>query len=196
MKANIKRLAYLTIGLFMVLIFYLTYIQIYQGEDLAANPHNRRTQQLEAEIVRGNIYDRNGQIMAQTQVTGSTKKRVYPTGSLAGTITGYDSVQYGKTGLESSYNKYLLGITRDRYWSNFEDRLLGKTQYGDDLTLTLDNNLQSLAQSMLGDRKGAVVALNPKTGAILALYSNPGFDPNNIDQIFPQVSKEGTESPL
>lgn len=196
MKANIKKIAYLTIGLFMILIFYLTYIDIFQGEDLAANPKNRRTKQIEASIVRGGIYDHNGQLLAQTQVTGNTKKRVYPTGSLAGTITGYDSIIYGRTGLESSYNKYLLGLTQDRYWTNFQDRLLGKTQYGDDLTLSLDNNLQSLAQNLLGSRKGAVVALNPKTGAVLALYSNPGFDPNNIEQIWPQVSKQGTDSPL
>ena len=164
--------------MFFVLIGYLTFFQLFRSSKLTSNPYNKRQLEMENSILRGSIYDRNGVLLASSKITKNGQQRVYQYGPLYSQVIGYDSKVYGKSLLESTYNSYLLGI------SEF-DKVLGlKTasgpvkSFGDNIYLTLDHKLQKLGEKLLHGRNGAVVAMDPKTGEILAMVSNPSYSPN------------------
>ncbi len=183
MAANIRKLAYFLTGLFIILIIYLFYLNFWQGPVLANHPYNKRAVALEAKIQRGTIYDCHGVVLAKTVAQGGLKKRIYPQGEDFAPLIGFVSLRYGHTGLESVYNQELLGISKVSKLKNFINRLARRPQTGNDLILTLDANLQHLARQLLNNQRGAIVALDPKTGAVLALASAPGYDPNTIDRL-------------
>jgi peptidoglycan glycosyltransferase len=127
---------------------------------------------------RGLIYDRNGVVLAGHQ----NDRRFYTYPSL-GQIVGFDSAVYGATGVEATYDDYLSGERLLPPTDVLEARLLSTspiTTTGADLFLTLDIYLQQAAEAALGNRAGAVVLLDPNTGAILALASYPRFNPNTL----------------
>ncbi|HHW43608.1 cell division protein FtsI [Desulfofundulus thermobenzoicus] len=178
MKNNIRCLGYIILASFVVLAFYVGYVNVFMGPALATDPHNGRLAAWEAGIKRGTIFDRQGVVLAKTE----NGRRVYPLGQDTAQVVGFISRRYGRTGLESAYDRYLLGMTDDDKIQALINRLLGRPRVGNDLVVTLDARLQHLARELLGQRKGAVAALDPRSGAILALASSPGFDPNQIDQ--------------
>jgi len=157
--------------LFLTLIGYLTYFEFVLKDGIAQNPFNKRQWAYEEDTVRGSIYDRVGVTLANSDDT----VRIYPYGALYSHIIGYNSTIYGKSQLEFKYNNLLLG--QDEFSQVFS--VSSAKRAGHDLTLTIDHQLQSLASLRLGKRNGAVVALNPKTGEVLALVSKPDFDPNS-----------------
>jgi peptidoglycan glycosyltransferase len=183
MVVNIQKLAYFLIGLFIVLIVYLFYLNLWQGPVLVNHPYNKRATVLEAKIQRGTIYDCHGIAIAKTVTQGGLKKRIYPQGEDFAPLIGFVSLRYGHTGLESVYNQELLGISKVSKLKNFINQLAQRPQLGNNLILTLDANLQHLARQLLNNRRGAIVALDPKTGAVLALASAPSYDPNTIDRL-------------
>jgi peptidoglycan glycosyltransferase len=126
---------------------------------------------------RGRILDRAGQVLAETQ----GGRRVYP-GPNFGQVVGFASRLYGTAGVEASFDSYLSGERTISPTAVLEARLLGTPAQARpaDVTLTLDANLQRVAWQALGERPGAVVLLDPRTGAILALASYPRFDPNQL----------------
>lgn len=126
---------------------------------------------------RGAIRDRNGTLLA----TNEQGRRVYPHPDL-GHVVGFQSRIYGTSGIEASFDTYLSGLRTLPVTQILEARLVGTTVTAQpaDVQLTLDLNLQRAAQAALGDRPGAVVLLDPQTGAILALVSYPRFDPNDL----------------
>jgi peptidoglycan glycosyltransferase len=129
-------------------------------------------------IARGSILDREGTVLAVTR----DGRRVYPNPDL-GLIVGYQSRLYGSTGVEQSFDSYLSGARTRSPQAILQARLLGtqmQTGPAADIRLTLDGRLQQVAQAALGDNAGAVVLLDPQTGAILALASYPRFDPNQL----------------
>lgn len=128
-------------------------------------------------ITRGAILDRNGVALALTQ----NGRRVYPNADL-GHVVGFTSRLYGAAGVEESFGVYLSGERALSPTAVLQARLLGVPLRADaaDVRLTLDSGLQQAAQAALGERAGAVVLLDPRTGAILALASYPRFDPNQI----------------
>jgi len=131
-----------------------------------------------AAITRGVILDRNGVVLAATQ----GGRRVYPNPNL-GQIIGFQSRLYGATGIEGSFDDYLSGARTASASALLQARLLGTTPpmgAGTDVLLTLDSKLQQVAEGALGEQAGAVVLLDPQTGAILALASYPRFDPNQL----------------
>jgi len=195
MKQNILKLGFLLLGLFVVLIIYLSYLQVVKGPALAANPYNRRLQELEARIRRGNIYDAGGVILARTEYNGNKSRRVYPGGEFTPHLIGYISGKYGRAGLESTYDRYLLGMEGADQIRNFINRLLGKEQKGGDLTLTIDFALHRQAMELLGGRRGAVVLVETRTGALRVLASSPGYDPNRLEEIWPDLVQD-KNSPL
>jgi len=156
--------------LFLTLIGYLTYFELSLKEKVSQNPFNKRQWAYEDDTVRGSIIDKNGIVLAKSD----DKKRIYPFSNLYSHIIGYNSMTYGKSMLEAKYNKLLLG--QDDFSTVFY--LSSAKRAGYDLTLTIDHNLQKLASDRLGKRNGAVIALDPKTGAILAMVSKPDFNPN------------------
>ncbi len=156
--------------MFLSLVTYLLYFNMFQAEEVATNPYNKRQWEDEKFVKRGNIYDANGVLLAETEVDGDTRIRRYPKGRLYSHVIGYYSRTYGKSQLEMLYDKELLG--HGDITISFDE-----LRSGYDLNLTIDHSLQQYAYDQLGNRQGAVVALEPSTGRILALVSRPDFDP-------------------
>jgi peptidoglycan glycosyltransferase len=126
---------------------------------------------------RGRIYDRDGILLADIQITEDDwVRRTYPRDDL-GHIIGFYNPLYGNAGLEASYDDYLAGRVQVPPWEAFLEELLHQAHDGNDLRLTLDIELQEIAQEALGENRGAIVLLDTRTGAILAMASAPRFDP-------------------
>ncbi|MGB3368885.1 MAG: penicillin-binding transpeptidase domain-containing protein [Acidaminobacteraceae bacterium] len=143
-----------------------------------ANNYNRRLKANEDGIVRGQIFDRNGEILAVTKVNDGISNRSYPYKRLYSHIIGYNSDIYGKTLLEAQFNDTLLGINALGLIGNTVSLVTGEAKTGNSLNLTIDHKLQSKAHDLMGKNRGAIVAVNPKTGEILAMVSTPDFNPN------------------
>jgi len=197
MDRNIVRIAGILFSAFFTVMVYLTYIQVFQADDLLNHPRNKRLQFLEEAVIRGRIIDSRGRVMAETVNTGNNSQRVYPYGEITGHITGYVSKKYARWGLESSYNREMLGLAGglagDGGWAI--ERAISSGQHGNDIILSLDAELQAKAYNLLGDRKGAVVAIEPSTGRVLAMASRPGFNPEDIEIKWDDL-REDPDSPL
>lgn len=188
LRGNIRKIAFSLLGLLGALFVYTSYIQVVQGDYLAGHPLNRRALAAAEKIERGRITDRHGEVLAESKRDEAGKyTRHYPYGAIAAHVVGYSSARYGNSALESVYNGYLSGfINPERRFGPITK--LWPAEAGNSLTLTLDADLQEAAYRALGNRRGAVVALDPRTGAILAMVSRPGFDPENIDRNWSEVS--------
>lgn len=165
------------LALFLVIVVYLTYFTIFRAEKIVNSSYNQRIWEKEQRILRGNIYDRNGEIMAKSEKTDNGQKRVYPFGELFAHTIGYNSRTYGKTGLELKFNSYLLK-TQSMVDVLKKENEKAEFSEGAGLSLTLDYKMTKLAASLLGKDNGSVIALNPVTGEVYCIYSNPSFDPN------------------
>lgn len=195
MKNNILKLGYLLLGLFLVLLGYLTYLQMWRGPALAANPYNRRFQEQEARIRRGTIYDTKGVVLARTEFSGGKGRRIYPEGANTVHMVGYISDRYGRSGLESAYDRHLLGMEGADRIKNLFNNLLEKEQVGGDIVLSVDSDLQAMAMELLGGRRGAVVLLDTKTGAVRVMASSPSYNPNYLEEVWPRLLND-EEAPL
>lgn len=131
---------------------------------------------------RGPILSVDGRTLAESRRTsGGTRclyERVYPSGDLASQIVGQWSLHYGKTGLEAAYNEDLVGAPLPP--RSFEDLLESRPRVGHTLVSTIDARLQTAARDALEGRRGGVVAMNPKTGAVYVAASNPSYDPAGL----------------
>ncbi|HEU0165919.1 MAG TPA: penicillin-binding transpeptidase domain-containing protein, partial [Thermomicrobiales bacterium] len=141
---------------------------------------------------RGRIYDRNGELIADTQKDGDIYKRVYPNPVTAYVAGYYSPLLYGADGLEETYSQQLTGQSEDDSAEKLIDGLLHRDGVGLDLHLTLDSGLQQTATDQLQGRKGAAVVMEIETGAILVLASNPNYDPNKL---FTTSSSESVSGP-
>ncbi len=170
------------LGLFLALLFGLLFvqlnrIQVVEASKLANAPGNSRNVTNQFSTPRGAILTADGAVVADTIPSNDVYhyQRNYPNGKLYADISGYDSIIYGLDGVEAYYNKYLqshsLPITS---FSSLINPKVG----ADNVVLTISSKLQQTAQSAFGSLRGAAVAIDPSTGAILAMYSNPSYDPN------------------
>jgi peptidoglycan glycosyltransferase len=171
--------------LFVALFVQLNYLQIIHAGALESNPLNGRAVVKEYTAKRGDIVSADGVTLATSAPSNDQFKyvRQYPTGALFEQVTGYFSFTYGSDGAERTYDKVLTGKKSPfRLPTSLKGlrQLLTNQDKSQSITLTVLNSLQTLAQKELAGRVGSVVAINPKTGAILALYSNPSFDPNQL----------------
>lgn len=183
--------------LFLSLITYLTVIEVIYKDEYSSHNFNARNITKEYNVLRGTIYDRDGEVLAYSKIDNKTHKRYYPFENLYAHVIGYCSPIYGKSLIESSYNSELLGEEIITSFFNLKDRFSGEIKKGNDLVLTIDHTLQRRASSLLGNRSGAVVVSNPKTGEILAMVSKPDFNPNQtyLAQSWERLSKD-EKSPL
>ncbi|HEX5691246.1 MAG TPA: penicillin-binding protein 2, partial [Roseiflexaceae bacterium] len=160
------------------------YSNVHVDEQTGQTTSNVRPVLRSLRIQRGKIIDRTGLPLVDTQVVqGGFAVRSYPLAdqfdpAAFSNLVGFFSSRFGPAGLEATYDDYLSG-ERDSF-SRMRDSLLGESQIGDDLHLTLDARLQDAAMRALGGRIGSVVVLDPKTGAVLAMASSPGFDPRAL----------------
>ena len=141
-------------------------------------PVIQRTAELLASITRGSIYDRNGRPLAYDQVSdGGQRSRFYSEPSLAHVIGYVSGIRTGISGLERSYNATLLGLDRPGIQLG---RLVHQPIVGSDLILTIDSRVQQVAEQALEAKMGAIVVLDARTGAVLAMASSPRYDPNRV----------------
>jgi len=178
--AENKRIIRVMVGLcslFLALVVYLKFIQLFKSKSLIANTYNRRQVKIEENTARGNIYDRNGVLLAYSEKNGEQQERIYPFGPLYSHAIGYNSKVYGKSLIEAAYNRELLGINEYSQVFGMASSSNYPGRKGDNIYLTIDHELQALGGELLQGRKGAVVAMDPKTGEVLALVSSPSFNP-------------------
>lgn len=166
--------------LFLSLVGYLTYIEVFEKDKFINNSFNQRQWEMEEDTLRGDILDRDGVVLAHSVMneSGTGQTRVYPYNKLYTHIIGYTSKIYGKSQLELAYNKQLAGLSDPGGLSNLSEQISGQKK-GDSITLTISNNLQNVAAKMMGKKNGAVVAIQPKTGEVLCMFSNPSFYPDS-----------------
>lgn len=181
--------------LFAILIANLGYVQIIQAHDLQQMPNNNHTIEQAASIKRGSISTSDGVILARSVEQDGVYARQYPEGKLAAHVVGYISQRYGTTGIESTQNETLTGHKDYTNWKNALDSLAGKALPGNDVVLTINSKIQRAAEEALGNERGAVVVINPKTGAILSMASSPAFDANEL-QSYMSSSEDRTSGPL
>lgn len=174
---------------------YLVYFNLVRAQKIVNNPHNERQNNFAQQVVRGNITDKDGVVLAETQTDeAGNESRVYPYGDVFAHVIGYDS-SLGKTGLESVENFELLtsnAFFLEKIRNEFQDT----KNIGDTVVTTLDAQLQQAAYDALADNKGAVVVLEPATGKILAMVSKPTFDPNQIETEWDYLNSDSDNSPL
>lgn len=175
---NIMLVTYLILALFLGMMAYYGYFLQVKSEEVINSSYNSRLDRFSDRIVRGRILSWSGQVLAET-ITGENQEeyRSYPFGSLFAHVVGHSTK--GKTGLESLGNFYLL-TSRVNLIEQIINQISGRKNPGNDLVTTLDVGLQQAAYQALGDRKGAVIALEPGTGKILAMVSRPDYDPNPL----------------
>lgn len=181
MNRQIRRMGIAMIGLFSLLFLQLTYLQAVSADRFANHPRNTRAAVRDFGRARGAVLTQDGAVLARSQPApeGSAfaHAREYPEGALFGHITGFFSFTYGTDGVERAYNDMLAG--RDVRIEDLRDVLVERERTGN-VTLTLHKTVQEVAARELGTRRGAVVALNPSTGAVLAMYSFPSYDPTPL----------------
>lgn len=179
MDKQIRRLGVVLMALFVALFLQLNRIQIVQADKLANAPGNTRNATRDFSRPRGVIQTADGVVLARsTPVEGPFEQlRQYPEHELFAHVTGYFSFTYGSDGVERTYNDVLAG--RDLAIRRFND-ILSDRVITNDVTLTLTKRLQQVARDALGNRRGSVVALDPRNGAVLAMWSFPAYDPEPL----------------
>lgn len=184
MNAPITRLFGLVIVLFAVLVAFTSRWAVFDAKSLNDNVLNKRGVLEAAKVKRGVITAADGTVVARSlRRPGGVYERTYPTGDLFSHAVGYSFTDIGQAGLERYYNAPLVG-KRQGLDSLFA-QLSGGPKEGDDLSLTLDPRAQRIANDALrstGNGRGAVVAIEPHTGAVKVMASTPGYDANGLDR--------------
>lgn len=192
-------IAYVFAGLFLLVIGYFVNFMLRDSEEVINNPYNKRQDLLAEQIIRGDILSADGKVLAHTLVDSKgNETRNYPYENIYAHVVGRFSK--GRTGIESSENFHLL-TSHTNTVSKIVKELSGGKNIGDSVLTTLDTRLQKAAYDALGSHKGAVVVMEPSTGRILAMVSKPDYDPNQIDKVWEELTKEDTgkeekDSPL
>jgi len=185
MNRALYRLSLACLAMFVLLLVNVNYVQAFQSGSLAGRPGNARAFAQQFQFQRGSIIalggGQNTTIAESLPVKGTNMyRRYYPDGPTYAPITGFDSV-YGSTAIENAYDKYLAGTAPSLAVHNLISLLTGKPKQGATVYLTVSPRAQQAAyQALRGDggHQAAVVALDPTTGAILAMASYPSFNPN------------------
>lgn len=197
MNRQIGRLFIGATLLIVVLAVFTARWTVLQADALKAQPLNRRPLLEQQQIPRGLILARDGSKLAINRRIGSHQNkryyREYPQGSVFSHAIGYAFVSRGSAGLEQSENAVLSGTGGDL--RSFIDEIAGGPKQGDDIKTTLDPTAQKTALAALGARQGAIVAMDPRTGAVQVMASKPDYDPNQVPAQFAQLNR-GANSPL
>jgi peptidoglycan glycosyltransferase len=190
-NAQVRKVAAVILVAFLLLLAAPFYWQVVAADRLANDSRNTRVLIKEYAIERGPIV-----LADRTPVAESVRARDrndplkfvrrYPEGPRYGMVTGFYSLVYGRTLAEQEFNSFLLGKAPEQFAQNVTDLLTARSSPGGTLVLTLDRATQQAAESALGNRKGAVAALDPETGAVLAMTTFPRYDPNDLSSHDPE----------
>ncbi|MEX2239020.1 MAG: penicillin-binding transpeptidase domain-containing protein [Dehalococcoidia bacterium] len=177
---------------FFLLAVGLGYWQVLRAEGLENRGDNPRVAEAARRFNRGSIISADGVVLAETDTERAL--RIYATPSLSQTV-GYANVRFGQTGLELAANDALSGEEGGDFVDLLESTFLPNRAEGNDIVLTIDMRIQEAAVNALGGRKGAIVVIDPRSGAVLALVSEPTYDANTLDDSFEQL-RQNTDQPL
>jgi peptidoglycan glycosyltransferase len=198
MNRQIVHVGIVALVLIAALIVGTTYWQTWANAGLADRQDNAIRLVAQFSVKRGKIYAADGKTLLARNVVqkrnGQTLYfRRYPTGPLFSDVVGYSTRTRNQTGIERSYNDYLTGSNAnlDTVFHATLDKLKGTTVTGNDLVLTLRPGAQAIALRDLRGKCGAVVALNPNTGAVLTMVSSPAYNPNLIEKQFARAARSG-----
>ena len=198
-KSSVKKVMVVFLCLFVALISYIAYFQTFKAAKIADDEGNKRKWAQRNEILRGTIYDRDMNALTEGEKTGVlTQSRTYPYNDLYVHAVGYINQTYGLSGLEETYDDELTSYSKvsssfrtffkdfdlQKLKESFIDRDKEERKQGNSVVTTLDTTIQQAAYDALGDNVGAVVALNPKTGEVLAMVSKPTYNPNDLKSAF------------
>ncbi len=190
MNKAISRVFVVGVVLFVALVVNLTWIMAVRAQWFADRPQNRLSIAKEMKIHRGDILGFDGSPIARAVRRSGYYYRAYPQGSLAAQLVGYDSVRYGRSGVEAAMNDVLTGQATDLGVQSWVDRLLGRRPKGADVKLTIVPAVQKAAQKALAGQKGAILALDPKTGALIAAASAPSYQPSQLEDDWARLSTD------
>ncbi len=182
MSVGIRRVGIAVIVLMMLLVGQLTYLQVVDAKQLSHDPRNHRDTLKDLRAPRGTITSEDDQILAESKPSHDeyALQRDYPLGALTSQIVGYQSLVVGTTGLERTYNDVLTGRSRSNLGlRDVVDFLRGTKRVGN-LRTSLRVDVQRKAKEALAEQRGSIVVLEPSTGRIVAMYSNPTFDPQPL----------------
>lgn len=194
---NIKKVFVVFLLCFIIIISYITYFEFYEAPTVVKSPYNKRLWAIRNEVLRGTIYDRNMVALTKSEkINDETQKRTYTGGEIFAHALGYVDVKYGITGLERKYDTELMGAENTDILTLIKNKGKEEEKVGHSLKTTLDFNVQKLAYDLLGNNRGAVVALNPRTGEIIAMVSKPSYNPNNLEAIWDSIQKDEANHPL
>ncbi|OPZ82229.1 MAG: Penicillin-binding protein A [bacterium ADurb.Bin429] len=171
---------------FLSLLGWQAYWHLNRSDWLLDKPTNRRMSRLEYRVPRGMILDRTGEKLAWSN--GLTRE--YADGRATAALLGYIDQQYGREGLEMRWNGELSGLSRTFTSQDLRRMARNEVPRGNDLLLTLDLRLQRVARDTLGERTGAIVVLDPATGGILAMATQPTYNAATLRQDFPRASTD------
>ncbi len=199
MNPQIVKLFGFTVALFAILIGFTSFWSVFDAEALKEEDANKRPLLEQQQIKRGRILAADGTVIARSVPKGRGESlryvRRYPEGSLYGHPIGYSFVQEGDSELEQFHNDELVG--NDSEFTSILDELRGRSQEGNDVVTNLDPAAQAVAVEDLAEVGfGAVVAIEPRSGRIRVLASNPPYDPNRVPYELTELNKNELEAPL
>ena len=182
MNKPLRRVAVFCGLLVLALLARVNYVQFVQADQLSNDIHNRRVAINQYAQPRGDIIVDGKAVTGHTTTTGSDfkYKRTYVDGPMWAPVTGFASQAFGTTMLEGVEDKFLTGNDDRLFFNRTIDLLTGKEKKGGNVVTTLNAKAQKAAFDGLGDKKGAVAAIDPRTGAILAMASTPSYDPGSF----------------
>ncbi len=178
MNDPVRRLSAVILIMFLALMTAASWIQVVSASSLNADGRNVRTLYREYGNFRGPFIIDGERIAYSAPVADPYNYlRSYSDGDLYAAATGYYSIVFGRSGLEQTENQLLNGTADSLFWSRLGDLFAGREQEGASVELTIRSAIQRVARDALGDQRGAVIALDPRTGAVLAMVTSPTFDP-------------------
>lgn len=181
MNGPIRRVSVVVMIMFVALMVNATFSYVFRTPSLTADPNNRRVRDAAFGTDRGDILVGNSAVVSSEPVDDRYGfQRTYAHGPLYASVTGFYSFLYGGSGLEQYYNAQLAGTSDAQFLERVVDMAAGRRPTGASLETTLDAAAQRAAADALGNRPGAVVALDYTTGAVKALVTSPTFDPSDL----------------
>jgi penicillin-binding protein A len=190
-NAPLRRVAISVLVLFTLLIVNVNYIQVVRSDELRNDTGNTRVLTEEYDRERGSINVAGTEIATSIATEDRlTYLRQYPQGELYAAVTGYYSLVYGNTQMERGADEILSGNDARLFARRLADLFTGRDPSGGDVVLTLDPAVQEAAMAGLEGVTGAVVALDPSTGAVLGMASTPTYDPNLLSSHDPQAIRD------
>ncbi|MCI9546028.1 MAG: penicillin-binding protein 2 [Lachnospiraceae bacterium] len=182
------------VAIFVSLIGWLVYFNLVKSEEFINSPYNTRQDTFADRVIRGSILSAEGETLAASQIAeDGSEYRYYPYANMFAHVVGY--ADYGKSGLESEANFHLLS-SHAFFLEQMKNEFKNEKNKGDNVVTTLSVKLQTAAYNALGDRKGAVVVLEPSTGKILSMVSRSDFDPNYLKDNWDYLTTDEENSSL